>query len=29
MDDDVHVIILFDVVEADESGKVWVLGEII
>ena len=29
MNDDVHVIILFDVVEANESREIWILGEII
>jgi hypothetical protein len=29
VNDDIHVIILFDVVEADESGEIRILGEII
>jgi hypothetical protein len=29
MNDDIHVIILFDVVEANESGEVRILDEII
>lgn len=29
VNDDIHVIILFDVVQSDESRQIWVLDEII
>lgn len=29
MNDDIHVIVLFDVVEADEPGEIRILGEIV